>query len=135
MSLGKVCGKSRIDFPKSLDLEQSEELLKYLAKELEANVGYDISYHKSIAYEEEGVKISNGYFKINGRISLLDSPGKFDTFTMNSDYSIPEVYKVRKLEFYRIPGYDFNQYREEIIELWDDTREVIGKYFNAEESH
>lgn len=135
MSLGKVCGKSRIDFPKSLDLEQSEELLKYLAEGLEANVGYDISYHKSIIHDRKGVKTIDGAFKINGHISLLDSPGKFDTFTMDSDYSIPEVYKVRKLEFYRIPGYDFNQYREELRELWDDTREVIGKYFNAKETH
>jgi len=126
MSLEEVLDKSKIDFPKGLNLEQIEDLLKYLAEKLRADIIYNPSYHKSITPVEGRVKISDGSFNISGTISL---GGRFDSFTMDSNCVSEGIYKVRKLEFNRTPGWKIDNYREEIRKLWDDVREAVRGYF------
>lgn len=131
ISLEEISDLVRINFPRDLNLEESEDLLKYLAEELRADVDYNISYHKSVNHRDKGVKISDGALKITGQIDLLDNSEKFDYFTIRNSDFIPETHKVGMLEFSRVPGWDINDYREEVRELWGDVRKAVGIYFES----
>ena len=120
--------KLRIDFPEHLDLKQSENLLNYLAEELRADISYNISHYRLIAYKEEGVKTFDRSFKISGKISLLDNFEKFESFIIDST---SEIDKAGKLEFFMVPGWDINDYGEKARELWGYVRESVRGYFTA----
>ena len=130
-SIEKIHDRLTINFPECLNLEQSENLLKYLAEKLRVSVDYNISCHKSIIQMEGEVKTFDVSLKITGQIASRDNFGKFDSFTITDSDPALEIYKVGKLEFSMVSGWDINEYGEEVRELWDDVRETVGKYFES----
>ena len=131
MDLEEIAKRLGIDFPKNLDLQQSEDLLEYIARELPADVIYGVSYGKSIVHTEEGIETFDRGFKLTGQISSRDNFGKSDSFSiLNPDYT-SEHFEVGRLEFSMVPGWDINDYRKEVLELWDGVRELVERYFKS----
>ena len=129
--LKEVTSKSTIDFPENLSLEQSEDLLKYLAENLPADIDYQISQHKSKRHIEKEVGTIEGTLEITGQIISRNNFLGCDSFTMaNSDLS-SEYFKIGRLEFSRVSGGDLNEYGGEVKELWDSVRERVGDYFES----
>lgn len=125
----KIYDKLRIDFPEGLNLEQSENLLKYIAEELKADLKYGGLYHKSVVHTSEGMKSFYGSFSLNVHISLLANAKKSEHFTIiNSEYVSEN--EAGKLEFLTDPELDIDDYEEE-FKVCDDVREVVKRYFES----
>lgn len=126
-SLDKIYDKLRIDFPNGLNLEQSEDLLEDIARELKVSLNYGCNYHKSIVYTEEGLKIKDGSFSLTVDISLLSNAKGSEHFSiMNSEYVSEN--EVGKLEFLTDPESDVDDYKEE-FKVCADVRKVVERYF------
>lgn len=127
--LDKIYAKLRIDFPEGLNFKQSEDLLKYISRELKADLKYGVAYHKSIVHTEEGLKFKDGSFSLNVHISLLANAKKSEHFSiMNSEYVSEN--EAGKLEFLTDPELNIDDYKEE-FKVCADVREVVKKYFES----
>ena len=134
MSIDEIVEKTTIELPMSLSLKGAEKLLYYLAKELPANVSYQILHHKSIyrPFRESGRKIlkQDGTIVISGSISNLEKPLAFDFFQLQaSDKGRDDTSKLSVIKFNLVPGWELSEYRPEVIKLWDNVRVKVGQYF------
>ena len=127
--LDKISDKLRIDFPEGLNLKQSENLLKYIARELNADLKYGSTYHKSIDHTEKGLKVIDGSFSLTVHISLLANAKRSEHFTITSSEYVSEN-EAGKLDFLTEPESDIDDYKEE-FKVCDDVREVVERYFES----
>lgn len=129
MTLEEVIKKSRIVLPKNINTYEAEKIIKYLAKKLPAEINYEISCSKFLNYDKDfrfNTKTSST--KINGRIDYLNSiPLGSDNFEFEK--SQKDMLKFKTIQFQIVPGWELSDYRPEIKQLWDKTREVVNNYF------
>ena len=133
--LTNLTKRTLVEFPQALNLKETESLMRYVAKELPANISYRASYfmnfyHNPIAGERQReVKLEEdlGTISIVGTIRSLTNPMAFDSFEGANPNSQSE--KIQALRFFMVPGWDFKDYRPEVVKLWEDVRAIIGNYF------
>lgn len=129
MSVDELTKKTTIEFPRPIGREHAEKMLCYISSHLPGDVNgkveYFINYRcdskKKDSLEEKGtltlfVNVNNSK-KIPSFDTFVSSPWKEDSSLIS------------KIEFQKIPGFELSEYRPEVIELWDDVRKVVNKYF------
>lgn len=129
MSIEEVLERSRIELPEKINLREAEKLLRYIAKKLPAEIQYTLLCNK-LLYRDK-----NKYFKssfsftpeINGRINYLKDSRAFDVFQFKSLKE--DGSKLDIMQFQTVPEWELNEYRQEIKQLWDDTRKIVYEYF------
>ena len=133
-----IIGRSTINFPRGLKFKEGENLLEYIAIFLPANVMYRISYNRGFIHEIEELRenkvnaIGPENYKISGRINSRKKAMAFDSFEGIFDRTNEPFMGIK---FTPIPGYNLNEHRKEVIELWDNVRNLIRIYFEAHKKH
>jgi len=134
----EVIKGSTIRFPRGLTFKEGEQLLKYIASYLPADVDYVASYHKSFIHELENQwtnevnSIGPKTYNIRGKIISRKKAMAFDSFEGIFDITNEPFMGIK---FTPIPGYNLNEHRKEVIELWDDVRNLIRIYFETHKKH
>ncbi len=124
-----------IELPESLGIRGLEDLLKYVGEHLPADVNYNVSYFADLRYNrglmKKGVCARKlirtlGTLSVTGTIrSLLRSSSMaFDSFQTQPAEN--EDGKVKAIRFMQVPGWEIEDYRKEVIQLWSDVRREIG---------
>ena len=116
--------KSTISFPRELPLDESEELLQYLAKELSTVIRYQSSSYGTMFPNERHLTIIREKTGISGTISRRDV---FDDFELLQGEQ--NLASLRAMKFNTLPGLRLTDYRLRVRRLWDETRRAIDKYF------
>ena len=124
MSIEEAIERGTIKFPFAISLEKTEQLLQYVAKNLPADIHYKASYHGQFSHEE----CQDGSVSLSGTINHLEPSSSFDSF--ESILSQQDYTMISGIRFIMIPGYDLDEYRQEAVELWDQVRTEVEKYFN-----
>jgi len=129
MSIDELLKKTTINFPRAINLEESEKLLEYISEKLPGNINYVITYYKSFFYDEMAGKAGNstGTLNINANIKNSKEIMAFDNMGMLS--SNEDVSKLSSIEFSKTPGWSIADYRPEIQRLWDNVRNIVDAYF------
>ena len=126
--LEEVIKRTTINFPKPLNLKQSEKLFDYISRNLPANLNYTVEVHNDTYYNSEKKKAlkSKGPVKITGTISNAKKVMSFDSFrTENKGEDYTHLYSIKFNHLFS----NLSEYRPEVIGLWDDVRNLTEKYF------
>ncbi|MBU1199895.1 MAG: hypothetical protein KKF46_02960 [Nanoarchaeota archaeon] len=128
MTIEKIIEKATINFPKPLCLKATEELLKYIAESISANINYHAGYFNNLNNKEGIVTSDMGTINITGTITRLSNPIAFDSFEIFPYRN--DTTKADKMQFTMVPAWDLTDYQEQNLELWEDVRTVVDKYFS-----
>jgi hypothetical protein len=126
--------RATTEFPRGLVFDKVGDLLQYVGEHLPANLRFEETRYRELRHTEEG-RLENlagtGSFTYSGTISKSNDPRVFDSFTTEPvRYGEDDVARTHGLGFQVIPGYGISEHSKEVVQLWDDTRRVIGKYFD-----
>lgn len=129
-SLEDVLSRSKIEFPTPIGDKQFLELLEHISKELRCEIGYRQKTNGQIGEAREEI---NGAYKLIHRRETNRFDGSilrwgerrqaFSGFDCKIDFS-GEQPTFSGINFELI-GYN----KKEVIELWDDTRAAVARYF------
>ena len=133
MTIDDVVAKATINFPSPLSEEQMRALLGYLWKNGNLEVNYKLEIGErtgnrfdTLVPHDQAVVTSLG---VSGTIFDTQTHA-FDTF--NGEQIIaPRDDKpyIANLKFFIVPGWDLQEYRPEVLRLWDRTRTLTEQYF------
>jgi hypothetical protein len=131
MSIDEITKRSTIEFPRPLDLEETESLMEYIAKSMPANVAYEKSSHVEMYHVDNvaafAVFREQGSVALGGTITTL-ACAEFDSFSCTP--SLEDCTKIDKMRFNTIPGYTLEEHRKEVVRLWDSVRHTVLEYFS-----
>lgn len=124
--------KTTIEFPRPIDREDAESLLHYISDNLKGHVSGKISYFINYQYDAKtsGSLEDRGTLKVSAMISNYNEPIAFDNFTSKNWEE--DTSKIKGLEFQRVPDWELSDYRPEAQKLWDDTRKIVGNFFEQD---
>lgn len=130
MGIGELLMGPIIEFPKSLSLEETNELLNYIAVNLPAKIStkteiYCIRYHDE--KENKGFQKTQINLEICGTI-MNNNNFNFDNF-ITRNY-ILDSSRILGINFQAIPGYKLEEHRLEVRQLWADVRKQVENYFS-----
>ncbi len=133
MKLDKLVEASTIKFPRSLPLREAKELLDYLAINLPADINARVEYFENryghLGKEEnEPVKRRRGTVTISGSIRTKDFA--FDGFVTQPARNTS---RINAIQFQLIPGYELEEYRPDVRQLWEDVGTQVQNYFEGKE--
>lgn len=126
MSFEEIRDKTTIEFKRPIDLKETEDLFKYIARNMPANVNSTIKYFKSFLYHNEKVSEDKGTLEV---VATLHS---FKTHAVDTFKSVPydeDTSLISSVAFDTAPGEELYDYKPEAQELWDQTKELVNKYF------
>ena len=85
MTIDELTEKSKIEFPRLIDLDEAEKLIDYIAEILPANIDYQKNQHKSIMHSNinDAFIKADGTSKVIATITSLKNPVTFDTCQFN----------------------------------------------------
>lgn len=124
----EVIESTRVPFSRSINLDKGKKLLKYIAANLPASISFRCEYQGSFSDHYEG-KVLEYPGSIGLVATVIDKKGASDTFvSFRADYG-PSL--IAGIVFSSVPGWDLENYRIEVRQLWDDVRKVVNKYFEV----
>ncbi|MEK6885468.1 MAG: hypothetical protein AABX17_00720 [Nanoarchaeota archaeon] len=127
----KLIQRATIRFPRAVSLNETEDVLKFVAKKLPANVNWTSQYYKNIFHTPERKFLTeSGSVSLTAMITSLKTPFAVDTFeTLRFDRDSSRIEGLRAT---LIPGYDLiSEYRSEAVQLWDNVRKQTKAYFSS----
>lgn len=127
MGIDELLMGPTIEFPRPLNLEETNKLLDYIAINLPAKINTKkeiccIRYHDE--KENKGLKKTQRTFEIYGTI-MNNNNFNFDNFIYILDSS-----KILGINFQTIPGYKLEEHKPKIRQLWEDVRKQVENYFS-----
>jgi hypothetical protein len=127
MELQDIINKATIEFPRPLNLKESNKLLKYISKNLPGNVNSNIEQHKVWLYDKEKNKSrkDNGTLKIYCNINNSNKPDEFDSMVLES-WKEDSSY-IGSIKF-KVDDDDQRVYKR-VFPLWDNVRDIVNDYF------
>ena len=128
MSFEEIIDKTTIEFKRPIDLKETEDLLRYIAKNMPANINSTIKYFKAFIYNNE----SKGILENKGTLEVIAGIHNFKTHAFDALQSVPDnedTFLISSVAFQRVPDWEIFDYRPEVQELWGQTRELVNKYF------
>ena len=131
-SLDEITKESTIDFFIDINLSETKMILEYLAKNLPADIKYNLSYNNHIFYNPEHKQIGRDYkngAKITGTITSFKKTSEFAHDSFEFKKTEEGLSRFNGIKFQTIPGYNLDEHRPEIRNLWKDVREIIDDYF------
>ncbi len=127
MGVEEVTKRATINLPKAITLEEAEELLEYLARELPGIISYRLERNMTLYHDDSEIIKSMGSVSLSGNIRSFKEHGNFDSFEGKpSEYHYSMI---DTIGFFVVPGFDLTDYRQGAIGLWDDVRTLISRYF------
>jgi hypothetical protein len=129
-----ILERATIKFPNPLGLADTERLLLCISEGVKGKVNYGLRTPKSFVYNEEKGKSEVDVRKnIIGEIIIRGSKnpiGEAVSILPSEDLADERFIKYSSMRFSIIPGYDVSEYRKETVQLWDDVRSIVEKYFS-----
>ena len=127
-SVDEVLTRTKIPFREPLSLEQTEQLMDYIARNLPANVNYHAGYFKKIYPWSDG-RISSdlGTVDLEGMIRSKRELMGFDSFRSEHGRNTSQIVAI---QFITIPEYELYEYRPEVVRLWNDVGAMVSKFFD-----
>lgn len=141
MSIEEVIKHTTIEFPRLINLRESEKLIDYLAKKMPADIDYNLSFHKEICNDRcrKGTFIADTdvditatirgdtrYFPASESCQFKKSIDRPELFAINKLSGI----KLSAIKFVVIPNYELHNYSQETKCLWSKVRNVVKEYFS-----
>jgi len=128
MSFKEITDKTTIEFKRPISLEETEDLFRYIAKNMPANISSTIKYFKSFLYDNESKNTleDKGTLEVMAGIHNLKTH-EFDA--VQSTHYDKDTSLISSFAFQRIPDWELCDYRPEVKELWDQFRGLVDKYF------
>ena len=121
-----------ISFPSPITLEETQEILGYVAQNLPASIDTKTEIYDHRYLDENGNLIeSRGTVNISGSIRNTKNSAS-DGF--NTTYESGDTSKINSLVFQAILGYSLEEHRPEVRELWRDVRQQVDAYFEQRSS-
>ena len=122
---------STISFPRPLSLEETEKLIDYVSINLPAQIITTSEYYKTRMPTKNSPKTGTlyhrrGTVKISGSITNMNNYS-FDGFYTKNDSD--DSSKINAIAFQIIPGYNLEEHRPEVKQLWSDVRNQVETYF------
>ena len=129
MILDKLLEESTIEFSRSLSLEETNELLDYITKILPAKIDTKTEVCSIKYYDKKSKSFQKklGTVNISGTIRD-DNNYNFDSFTTKNSHI--NTSKISGICFQIIPGYELEEHRLEVRQLWRDVRKQVDNYFS-----
>ncbi len=126
MTVEDVTKRSHIEFPKVIHLERLEDLLKNIANNLSCDIRYEVKTVKGI-YKRYPRDLQGEIGPIDVSGSIVLKTAASDSFSCGKKFN--DYTRFSSLDFMTIPGYDLEEHRKEVVELWDNVRKQIELYF------
>ena len=115
-TLSDIIKKATIEFPWSLDFGQIADLFEYVENTLPGKVDY-----RTVP----GIKKQ----QIRGKIFHSFEPSASYGFELK--YSRKDKSKLSTLQFLLPKDFANAYYRPEVVQLWEDVKKAVEKYFEA----
>ncbi len=135
MTLEDVLAKSEIIFPRFLNLDEMNGLLEYyntkgkIAVRYQLTMQHDLGIPLPPSKTEDPLDLRNFYLlTLSGRITSLQDHYALDSFEVLGQHE----QGIKGLRFQLIPGYELNEYRPEVVALWNKVKTLTEKYFKSE---
>lgn len=131
MGVEETIERAIIKFPRDLKLGETEELIKYISKQVNNPIKYDYSVCKhKIAYSsgviiQEGEEIRN----LTAKITHLDVSDKLKDIYFNLINNREKISEFSALHFGIFQNQNLSHYSSEAGKLWDSVRKAVEKYF------
>ena len=130
MSVEEVVNKTTIKFKRPLKEKEIRSLMIYLARELSADITYEISYRRELIHNRDkgGLSIKTAGLELTARItsSLFAS----DSLTSKGHENIEALDSISGFSFNKVPGWEVLEYRPEVRALWSKVRTSVDEYFD-----
>ena len=138
MGDAEILKETKVKFPRSLTIEETEKLFEYVSNK----IGYSIRYNITIENVVGQLKNHEGPYEINRDIAdccMTDSIANVIThsnfFVVRDHATSPASYKRFEFAFDRfIRHVDLDQHPKESIKLWRDTANYVKGYFERPET-
>ncbi|MEK6903455.1 MAG: hypothetical protein AABW64_02300 [Nanoarchaeota archaeon] len=126
MTLDEVIKRATIEFPRPIKFEEIDGFFKDLARRLTAHIQYIQDIGKIVDYYND----AEGKFElfavgINGSITTGDASYRFS----NNDTSVKSRTLFCLLQFSTTRRYKLQDYKPNVLALWDRARIAVGDYF------
>ncbi|MBS3168621.1 hypothetical protein J4216_05835 [Candidatus Woesearchaeota archaeon] len=139
-SLNDVDARRTISFPEQLELGSMKSLLEYLSRQGKFLVGYDVETSfeiGSIEYPTNEPPYFNSEARderaknLKGRLTDTENQAQdhFETELGYIDREESDITIFSGMKFNLVPGWGIKDYRKEVVDLWDKTRELVNSYF------
>jgi len=121
-----------VELIEPLKLRGFKQLLGYIAETLPGDISYQVSYfgnffHNPTSTHPEHPTAEQGSVSVGGTIKSLKRQMAFDTFgTLPSE---KDFTRIKAIRFSQIPGYDLQDYRKEVVTLWQEVAKCAKSYF------
>ena len=125
MTIDELLEASTIEFLESLTLEEMGKLLDYITKNLPADIYTKTEYNENRDHDQDMPTL--GTVKIVGTIKNVNNYS-FDSFMTTYNF-LEDTSKISAMQFQTIPGYELEEHREEVRQLWNDVRAQVNNYF------
>lgn len=126
MSYEELKNKTTIEFERPVDLEETKKLLNYLVEHMPANIRHTVKYSEYLLHCKKGISEDKGALEV---MATLHS---FKTHSVDTFKSIPyseDSSLIASVAFQTMPGEELLDYKPETLEFWDQTKELVNKYF------
>ena len=132
MTIDELLQSATIEFREPLTLEETEELLDYIAENLPGDIHTKSDYYTQRHHYTDDKKLtrSRGTVSIGGSIKNLEKLS-FDSFS--SIHDSEDTSKTCAIRFQTIPEDELEEHRPEVRKLWSDVREQVNNYFSQKE--
>ena len=129
MALNPVLANSIIFFPWTLTLRQLKDLADYVGEQLHCVIDYEISHSRTSCYESGHA----GFLRIektalDGKVTFPFPPFLHDRFNFIPHEKDPS--RIRGIQFQTKQGTEISDYKQEIVQLWQDIRKAVDNYFD-----
>ena len=131
MDIEEVRRFNLIKFPRRVGLEEGERLISYLAKNLPGTINYRASYFASLSGIEEDKSKRSGSVDIGCTVCILKPKAGvvIDSFCFGHS---KDTSKLESIMFDMVPGWGVSNYDPKVKELWNDTRNLVKRYFERD---
>jgi hypothetical protein len=127
--LDEVLAKSDIKFPRPISFANAEKLLLSISEEIRGKVHYSLNIPKSFVYDEEEKRIRISLKdRTLGHICIEDNKTHAFEFARMMPYE-GDPSQFSSMKFDIVPRWKFSDYKKETLQLWDNVRKIVEKYF------
>ncbi|MCX6750053.1 MAG: hypothetical protein NTZ83_01200 [Candidatus Pacearchaeota archaeon] len=126
-----ILEKATIKFPKSISFDNAEKLLLSISEGIQGEVHYSLDWPKSFVYNEEEKRSKNGdpRGRTLGSITIKDNKTHASEIAKVIPYD-GESSQFSSMVFNIDSRLNLSEYRKETIQLWDDVRGIVERYFS-----
>ncbi len=127
-----VIDKATIRFPRLISADEAEKMLCYFSTKGGMATNYSINVQKSVKKQGDGLteKVETTRYVVSINASVIEPK----SYSVNSFEYLRDVndgsHCFSHLKFFTVPGWRrFTEYPPEVLQLWNNVRQLVGQYF------